>query len=148
MNFLHSGNVGDVIYSLPTVRAFGGGNLYLRPNDPALYTFPHPWGNVKLTVQACEMLAPLLRVQPYLSDSQVFSGQTIDINLDLFRDAEIDFTSGHIAMMYLHTFPKVHADLSQRWLIADPSDDYRGCIVVTRTSRYHNQRFKIGRAHV
>jgi hypothetical protein len=141
MNFLHSGNVGDVIYSLPTVMALGGGSLYMKADVPASYSFVHPWGNVQLTRKAIDMLLPLVRSQCYIHVADHYAGQSIDANLDKFRTCGINFTSGHLAMMYMHAFPKAHADLSKSWLSVAANTDFEDCIAICRTGRYHGQQF-------
>jgi len=32
-NFFHSGDTGDIIFSLPTIKAMGGGKLYITNFD-------------------------------------------------------------------------------------------------------------------
>lgn len=75
--FRHAGDIGDVIYSMPVVRAFGGGVLLL---EAASYTrrplIPENWCGIDL----------LLKQQPYISDVQQWpTGQPVTVNLNDFR---------------------------------------------------------------
>jgi hypothetical protein len=70
-NFKHSGATGDLIFSLPTIRAMGGGTLYIHPYDE----------------QRARSIAQLVSLQPYID--RVIVGTEIPsdaVNLDLFRN--------------------------------------------------------------
>lgn len=80
MTFYHSGKMGDVIYSLPTIRAMGGGILYLPENGPevtGMYSF----------------MKSLLEMQSYIHEvrqapDSVFyddSREWVDVDLNLHR---------------------------------------------------------------
>lgn len=140
MKFRHSGNSGDVVWALPTVKAMGGGEIYLELNKPARYAWPHPLGNVQLNQQMAECLLPLLRAQPYITKAEILTDQQCDVNLDDFRSRNFDFRMEHLIQMYFHTH-KVWADASQPWLTCEPDPKYAGWIVVNRTQRYNNPYF-------
>ncbi len=57
MTFLHGGDLGDLIYALPAMRAAGGGVLYLTEKNP---------GREPLDVVRREAIIPLLRRLDYL----------------------------------------------------------------------------------
>lgn len=77
--FLHSGNLGDIIYSLPTIKALGGGTLYIKR---ALY---------KEAYDQYTAAAELILQQDYISAVLPYSAQygryeydpAIDIDYDL-----------------------------------------------------------------
>ena len=56
--FKHSGDLGDIIFALPAVRALGGGTLLLDPqggaSEPAVAETAHPRKRTRLTPQAIE----------------------------------------------------------------------------------------------
>lgn len=56
--YCHSGDLGDVVYALPAVRAAGGGSLTL---------FPSALTTARMTEDRAALLAPLLAAQPYVS---------------------------------------------------------------------------------
>jgi ADP-heptose:LPS heptosyltransferase len=60
-SFYHSGDLGDVIFSLPTVRALGGGVLVLGPEMCTPVKARVPVNSI-----AFRNIAPLLAEQPYL----------------------------------------------------------------------------------
>ena len=77
--FAHAGDLGDIIYSLPTIRALGGGVLRLRP---AGYT------DKPMTQERADLLIPLIEKQPYI-ERVYFDASPHEVpgevNLDRFR---------------------------------------------------------------
>ena len=86
--FKHSGDLGDIIYSLPTIRALGGGILYLDPaggeSDPYIRAQCVD-GKTRLNKQTIDFLSPLLKLQPYITDVRYWNGEKVTYNLDEFR---------------------------------------------------------------
>jgi hypothetical protein len=105
--YLHSGNAGDVIYMLPTIRANGGGTLYLNPDRPAQYAagLTHPGGGVMLNEAMCEMLKPL--VEYCGIKCELWQGQVVDYNLDLFREQRINLSAYDIRRWILSVYPEL-----------------------------------------
>src|SRR2546430_16669588 len=60
--FYHSGDLGDIIYALPAIRALGGGTLYLGPEIRLPFKVRT---RQQFNWTSFEALAPLLRFQPY-----------------------------------------------------------------------------------
>ncbi len=104
--FKHSGNLGDIIFSLPTIIALGGGKLYLSNKTPGVETR-------KFTDDMLEQMIELLKTQSYLSDVCRYNGEDIDYNLDKFR--EIFACYDHIARWHLKAF-NAQFDLTRAWL--------------------------------
>jgi len=71
---MHSGKLGDVIYSLRSVRAVGRSRFYL--NDRS----------VDLAGPLTSVILPIIRVQPYIESADVWRGEKIDCYLDRFRE--------------------------------------------------------------
>ncbi|HWZ04342.1 MAG TPA: hypothetical protein VNX40_12080, partial [Mucilaginibacter sp.] len=74
LNFNHSGNAGDIIYALPTLKKIYETlqvpvNLYLRKDQPLNmgHIRNHPLGNVMLNDKVIDMLMPLIGSQPYIN---------------------------------------------------------------------------------
>src|SRR5438067_936921 len=89
-HFKHSGNAGDIIYSLPAVYALAGSadiHFHLKTGEPGAYgKNPHPLGNVMLNERMVQMLAPLLLSQPQVKSCTVYQeGVPVDVDLDLIR---------------------------------------------------------------
>ena len=93
-NFFHSGNLGDVVWSLPTIKALGGGDLYLAkggiPSAIRKYNngpvFPEYEG--RLSQKDIDLITPLLEAQPYIGSVKIpigELGEIINYDLDKFR---------------------------------------------------------------
>lgn len=143
---IHSGNAGDLIYSLPAMRKASElkgekVHLYLHINVPAKYgNLSHPMGNVQMNRKMAEMLIPLLRSTDFIGECEITEEtQQVDYNFDLFR--KFHNYTGHISQWYFHIYPELTCDLSV------PINFDLGCstkpfdIVLNRTSRYHNPTF-------
>lgn len=133
LSFRHSGNLGDIIYSLPTVIAFGGGDLYIdeRRGDLGIAPDampPEPMMRASI-IQMCELLA----LQPYLSRVEPYTGtESADINLNKFRE-EIRYHD-HLARVFLRKFGQ-RFDLSKEWLHGvEPC--MRAEIVIAHSGKY------------
>lgn len=78
MNFFHEPGLGDVIYSLPLIKSFGGGNLYLEAKDKNYF-------------EAFVLSKSFLERQDYIDSVKVLyydDNQKIDVeglNLNSFR---------------------------------------------------------------
>jgi hypothetical protein len=71
VRFTHGGATGDIIFSLPTIKAMGGGELYITKYDE----------------QRANSIAELIRLQPYITSVEVVATPPEDcINLNKFRD--------------------------------------------------------------
>jgi hypothetical protein len=80
--FYDSGDFGDTLYKLPTVKAMGGGRYLMGP---------HSRGKVfglreVMDKPRFDMLAPLLRLQPYLRSVELVDGPPVQcVNLNEMR---------------------------------------------------------------
>jgi hypothetical protein len=90
INVMHSGNAGDVIYALPTLKKLHEltglpVNLYLRLNQPLVLSgyISHPLGTVMLNEKMVALLKPLIIEQNYISICEAYSDQKIHLNLDI-----------------------------------------------------------------
>ena len=130
--FLHSGNLGDIIYSLPTVIALGGGILYIkiaagRPELSSRAPTPNPMSEL-MALQLIE----LLKTQPYLTDIKLYTGEKVDYILDQFREHRAVMRNP-IAGSHLEVFG-VNYNLALPWL-QGISPLYINDIVISRTRR-------------
>lgn len=138
VSFVHSGNAGDIIYSLPAVYELSGtgkANLYLQLNQPATYDHFHPLGNVMLTQKMADMLSPLLLYQSKIKGCLIYQNEQIDYDLDRFRDYNFILDRGSISRWYFHMYG-INAPLHKPWLIAPKDELYKNYIVVCRSHRY------------
>jgi hypothetical protein len=144
MTFKQSGNAGDIIYALPAVRALSNGHpskLFLKLDVPinGWSEKEHPLGKSGLTAEMARFLQPLLEHQTWLSSIQIYNDETVDYDLDIFRNVPNinNVRGGNIAHWYFWLFA-VSADLSQPWLEIRPLPVAHKKIVLARSSRYRN----------
>lgn len=141
INFLHSGHLGDLIYSLPTIKKISSikkCNLLIEKNklNPKYY-HNHPSGNVMINDKSLKMLLPLLQSQNYLNSVKEFTNQTIDINLNLFRDMPFNIIF-HSMKWYSHItgFP---INIEEKFLDVENLNNFKDKITILRSPRYRNQ---------
>lgn len=145
ITFKHSGNTGDIIYSLDFMnRASSDGRaiLYIHLNQPSGFTeSQHPLGEVMMNQTMYDLLRPLLIDQPWIDDVRIYNGETVDYDLDLFRTECKNLSAGNIMKWYDLAFPEVvtnndFTNMMYPPLSCEPiENDY---IIVNRTSRYNN----------
>ncbi|GAA4334350.1 hypothetical protein GCM10023149_41660 [Mucilaginibacter gynuensis] len=145
INFSHSGNAGDVIYALPTIKKIqeltgAKVNLYLTLGQPLLVTGykEHPLGNVMLNQKMADMLCPLLKAQPYINNCEVYTDQHIHIDLDYFRDGLVPMDKGNIAR-WCGYITGINAELWQQWLFVEPDTTFADTIIIARSERYRSR---------
>jgi GT2 family glycosyltransferase len=137
---IHSGNAGDILYSLPVVRELGVShyviNLYAQPEG----------GWRKMTFSTARSLASLLLVQPNIKRVTIVSSNlpleslelkidNIDFNLDKFRLQ--DWRKHHLAICHSMAFG-LHVNLYEKWIDVGedlPTGDY---VVVAFNPRYRS----------
>ncbi len=138
-HFKHSGNSGDIIYSLPAVYALsknGKAFIHLHSNQKADYQKRyHPLGGVMLNDKIVKMLQPLLMHQPQISVCDFYENQPLDYDLDVFRQHPIDLGKGNISRWYFHVFG-IYANLCEPWLTVPKNEMYAEHIVIARSHRY------------
>lgn len=139
--FKHSGNSGDIIYSLPAVFAMAGQkdvHIFLNAEQPiANKNLYHPLGNVMLNDKMIAMLKPLLLYQPQIKLVEKFHGQPVEYDLDLFRTYPFYFDKGSIVHWYFLMYG-ISFDTSKPWLIAPRDEQYADSIVIARSHRYRS----------
>lgn len=144
LNVLHSGNAGDIIYALPTLKKMhevtgAPIHLYLRLNQPLILSgyLSHPMGNVMLNEKMAAMLSPLIEAQEYIKGCSAYDNQKIHIDLDVVRSKTISVTSGNIARWYSY-FTGFTPELWKSWLTVQPDKRYSNSIILARSGRYRN----------
>ena len=139
-SFKHSGNSGDIIYSLPATFALsknGKAHFYVDVNQPADYgTLYHPMGNVLMTEKMAEMLLPLLRYQSQIEVAEIYNGEPLDYNLDEFRNYSFYLDRGNIVRWYFNVYG-VSYNTALPWLSAPKDNRFQNSIVIARSHRYH-----------
>ena len=151
--FYHSGDLGDIIYSLPFIKAVGGGMLILS-SDYSEMEIRSP-----MTLQKAHALNELLVGQDYIFDVQAAVRKPCDIDYDLneFRRSFVRWGRGefdkqqqnvirHTALTQLYRNslnPNMPENFDQLpWLKFKEKIVIEDCpIVINRTERYHRDNF-------
>jgi len=142
VHFKHTGHAGDVIYSIPAMKALAKGkkiHLYFelhQPNRDFTKQMRHPNGNVMLTEKSVSLFAPLMQQQPEIEYFGAWNGEPIHYDLTAFRSFPFDYRMYSITRWYFLTFA-VTADLGKPWLQITPDHRFSDKIVIARSSRYH-----------
>lgn len=132
--FKHNGKCGDVIFSLPTIEALGGGILYLPESTPD--NCPHLFSNLK----------ELLELQPYIKEVREYPsglsygekapGIHIDYDLD---DARKQPGKGvvHIVKRYMDAFGVNKSRWKEPWLKVNGDSGMSGQYTLISYTRRH-----------
>lgn len=140
--YTHSGDAGDVIYSLAAVKALGGGMMFLTPHNKYPYPLNSRWSRMGGEAEWVDNLAPLVEAQPYILKCRYTHGHPASTTHDLNRfripwrnRTAKDFDS--ILKLHMEAFNLPMP--SEPWLtISDPIVIEGKPIVVNRTARYQN----------
>ena len=154
--FKHSGDMGDIIYSIPTIQRLGGGILYLDPtggdgDEFQPFLDANRWRDgkkvTKFNQKSIDFLLPLLKVQKCLDEVVVWDGQEVDYNLNqhrtLFRTHHpMNLAEQHRKAFGVSDRPWVEKTLISvlpPWLDIPVSGDAESKAIVSRSLRYHSQ---------
>ena len=129
-NVLHSGDLGDIIYALPVVKAMG---------DPGIfYITTRPWTKA-MTPDRFDTIAPLLRAQSYIKGAEWWRGEHPVVDMSTFRSR-----SGRGLNLVAWQAQAVGVTpwvCQEKWLEVEPDEGMNGRILLHRSARYHNDLF-------
>jgi len=102
--FKHSGAHGDLIYGLPIMQHFGGGNLFLHLSQISWIAShyysspPSEFHQGRMTVDDYNSLKGLMLAQKYINNFDIFDPKTHEIthNLDRFRPLFVGHAENYI----------------------------------------------------
>jgi hypothetical protein len=140
----HSGNAGDIIYSLPAMRQVSRIfkqpiHVMLRINVPLQSVKGHPVGS-QLSRKMAEMLSPLLLATDFIQLVTIHEAdEPCDYDFDAFR--RVHNYSGHISQWYFHTYPELTCNLAEPIHFDIEAITPERPILLNRTARYHNPSF-------
>ena len=138
LSFLHSGRLGDLIYSLATIKELAKSHkckLYIQINKPVLDYYDH-LRKVLITKRSGDMIIPLLKKQEFLEDVGIYNGEKIDINFDLFRDIPIN-KSFYSSRWFSHLVG-VNLNMENTFLSSTLHKSIKNKIIIGRSPRYRN----------
>lgn len=135
--FKHSGDMGDIIYSLATIKRLGGGTLYLDITggaDEPTCKAQCIDGKTKFNKTSYEFIKPVIEVQDYIKEVKIFNGEKIDYNLNNFRykfsDPNARSKTRNLLDLHLDYFRLPEWDPNEAWLkVSDPIKLERNTIV-------------------
>ncbi len=144
LNVVHSGNAGDVIFALPTLKKIHEVtgvpvHLYLKTGKPLVMSgySSHPMGAVMLNDKMVSLLSPLINAQDYIAKCEVYNDQQIHIDLDFFRAKLFSLDNSNIAR-WCSYITGVSVELWKNWLTVEPDAAYNDTIILARSERYRN----------
>lgn len=134
-NYKHSGDFGDIIYSLPAIRYFGGGSLYLVLNGLKSKKYDGSFSG--LDMDRVNIIKPLLECQSYIKEVLIWNinNNIINIDFDLFRYVGND--QKNLCKKILYTFNVPFTEIEKPWLHCETKKIAK--IVINRTFRYRNE---------
>jgi hypothetical protein len=134
--FKHSGDLGDIIFSLPTIRALGGGVLFLDP-DGGKSSKLVKWADkicTKLNKSTIDSLIPVLEQQEYIKDVKIWDGRDVDYDLDNFRK---HIKYNNLSDSHLAAFNLPLSERDSAWLSIKNPKKLHKSILISRSVRYH-----------
>jgi hypothetical protein len=147
-SYKHSGAFGDLIYSLPVVKHFGGGDFYLHLNQidwigQHYYgSPPNPFHQGRLTEGDFEFMKSFMLAQKYINSFEILDPQkdAITHNLDRFRPVFVGHPTNYIDI-YSSVFGLSEQDArtcsGTPWLTVPTHTTIEGRdIVINRTQRW------------
>jgi hypothetical protein len=129
-SFLHGGDLGDVIYALPAIRAAGGGVLYLTDQFA---------GREPLDKARRKAIIPLLESIDYVEAVRLHKSEPIDYDFTGFRKRYRP-TDRNLAEMQLEHFGFGRELAARPWIDRKAFRDHTEAypLVMHRSGRYHN----------
>lgn len=142
--FKHSGDMGDIIYSLPAIKTMGGGILLLDTTggeDEYWCKKQCMDGKTKFSKRGFNFLKPLLDVQDYIHECREWTPEdNVDVNLNGFREKFSDPNSRsknkNLLDLHLDYLDLPEWDPNTPWLTCTEKKVYDKKIVVARSPRY------------
>jgi len=146
-NFVHSGDLGDIIYSLPILKFLKNKNLYINTNvnymykhNSFVYKIEKEDGTLAgITNQKYDYIFDLLKSQDYIKDINLIDLNKFNksyISLDDFRKQKSYF---QIADKYLKQFKIKKNIFSEKWLNVKQKKRYK--ILFSLSKRYDCNNF-------
>ena len=139
LSFLHSGRLGDLIYSLATIKELSKSHkckLYIQINKPMSLDYNVSSRKFFISKRSGDLILPLLRSQDFLDTVDIYKDEKIDINLDLFRDIPINLN--FYSTRWFSHLVGININVENTFLSAKPHNLIKNKIVIHRSPRYQN----------
>lgn len=132
----HSGEMGDIVYSIPTIRELGITDLYLNP---------HQWHTALFDTPRAEFISGLLEsegIKVHILEKE--EPCRISYDLDKFRYSHLNVFFDHLAI----TCGRAHdleIDITKPWLKPDKGLWDSAEVIINRSAKYHGVFFNWSR---
>jgi len=140
--FKHSGDMGDIIYSLATIKQLGGGALYLDTTggaDEMSCSRQCIDGKTKFNQKSFDFIKSLIEAQPYINSVNIFNGENVTHNLNNFRykfaDPNSRSKTKNLLDLHLEAFGLPEWDPNESWLVVDKPVTLSRSTIVCRSPR-------------
>ena len=141
LNFLHSGNLGDLIYALPVIKELSKDHechFYIQTNKKIdIEYYKHPAGGVYIDDRMLDLFLPLMKEQKFIHKVQKHNNENIDIDFDIFRTLPVNICFNSPRWYFQIT--GIQVDLSLPYMEVSEHDETKNKIVIHRTFRHRNQ---------
>ena len=124
-SYLHSGDAGDILYAVPSIRALGGG---------ALYFDSRPWTRSRFGPALLAALKPLLEEQDCIEKVALHDGELIDYDFSTFRNG--GYKLGDTIIERQRRWLGAEIDISKPWLTVGAPTPLPGKTVINRAERW------------
>lgn len=132
-SFKHSGDLGDLWYSLPIIRYMGKGSIALVHDG--LKSTKADGSPSGLTLKMIEMAKPLLEAQPYITKCKVWNNEAVEIDIDIFRTVNL-YGDINLCELILQNSGVPFSTSIEPWLACEKNRV--AARVFARSPRYHN----------
>lgn len=129
LTFAHSGDLGDMIWALPSIKEKGGGILQISSKGLG--------AREPMTDERINLIRPLLTEQNYIFDVEQHDGGYVDFDFSRFRVIHKRHSN---LLKDQADWVGEKIDGSKPWLTV-PAIKPTGQVIVNRTKRYHNEEF-------
>lgn len=132
----HGGDIGDIIYSLPTVKAI----LKKEKKKQCIFYLYLNQQQARMNRTLAEFIKPLLLYQPYIKEVNIVENlPKIDYNLDVWRQHK-DIRNRHIAFAHADS-QHLEVDISKAWLKV-PKVKKFDVVLLARSGRNRSKNFR------
>lgn len=140
----HSGNLGDIIYSLNAMESASNLRddsviLFIELNKPITLhpSFKHPLNGVMMNEYMFKMAKPFFKKFDFIEDVLVYKNQKVDYDFDRFREINFNLSGGNIKRWYIYAYPELQLYFHDKNIVkwGTVGGNY---VVLNRTERYNN----------
>ena len=141
--FKHSGDLGDIVYSLPAIKKMGGGSLLLDTTGGKGESWCEKQcidGKTKFNKVSFNFIQPLIEAQEYIRECREWSPEDkVDVNLNGFREKFSDPNSRsktkNLLDLHMDYLNLDEWDPNEPWLVGTEKAELDRKIIVCRSPR-------------